>query len=315
MFFWNKAKGELAARGVLGINARNLDYIFEYNNRRYYPQVDDKVITKTLATEAGIPCPETYAIIEYQDQVRNFDALIGDRTDFVIKPAQGSGGEGILIITDRQPHGWVKASGQILSSGSVSYHLNNILGGLYSLGGMKDKAIIEYRVRSTQQFAPISYQGVPDIRLIVYRGVPVMAMLRLPTKKSDGKANLHAGGIGVGISMQTGRTTFCVQDHDFIEHHPDTGVVLRDIAIPNWEEILELSSRFDQIIQLGYIGVDIVIDEAHGPMLLELNARPGIAIQIANRAGLKNRLEVVDKHMGELMTRGQKIAFAREAFL
>jgi len=314
MFFFSKAHAELEANGVLGINSRNLDYIFESNNRKYYPQVDDKVITKHLAMQAGITCPETYAIIEYQDQVRDFEAMIAGRTDFVIKPAQGSGGEGILIITDRNNQGFVKASGQVISLGTIKYHLNNILGGLYSLGGMKDKAIIEYRVRSTRQFINVTYRGVPDIRLIVYQGVPVMAMLRLPTQQSDGKANLHAGGIGVGVSIQKGVTTYCVQHNDFIETHPDTGVELRDIMIPDWETILDLAARFDQIIGLRYIGVDIVIDQACGPMLLELNARPGISIQIANRAGLKHRLKKVDRYIQNLHTVEEKIAFARAEF-
>jgi alpha-L-glutamate ligase-like protein len=314
MFSLFKAGKELAANGVLGINARNLDYLFEHNNRKYYPQVDDKVLTKKLAVQAGITCPETYAIIEYQDQVRDFEALMGDRTDFVIKPAQGSGGEGILIITGKTDKGFVKASGEIISFGTVRYHLNNILGGLYSLGGVNDKAIIEYRVRSTRQFINISYRGVPDIRLIVYQGVPVMAMLRLPTQQSDGKANLHAGGIGVGVSIQKGITTYGVQHTDFIETHPDTGVTIKDIIIPDWERILELSSRFDSIIGLKYIGVDIVLDQTYGPMLLELNARPGIAIQIANRAGLKHRLQKVDQHIADLHIMEEKIAFAVREF-
>lgn len=314
MFSFFKAKKELAANGVLGINARNLDYLFENNNRKYYPQVDDKVITKSLASKVGITCPETYAIIEFQDQVRDFEKIMGDRSDFVIKPAQGSGGEGILIITGKTDQGYVKASGQVISFAAVRYHLNNILGGLYSLGGINDKAIIEYRVRSTRQFVNISYRGVPDIRLIVYKGVPVMAMLRLPTQESDGKANLHAGGIGVGVSIQRGLTTFGVQHDDFIDVHPDTKVAIKDIVMPEWERILELASRFDSIINLGYIGVDIVLDQTYGPMLLELNARPGIAIQIANQAGLKHRLEKVDAAIANLKTTEEKIAFAVTEF-
>jgi len=35
--------------------------------------------------------------------------------------------------------------------------------------------------------------GLPDIRIICFNMVPVIAMLRIPTELSDGKANLHSG--------------------------------------------------------------------------------------------------------------------------
>jgi len=38
-----------------------------------------------------------------------------------------------------------------------------------------------------------------------------MAMLRLPTKESGGKANLQQGAIGLGIDMASGVTTSAVQ--------------------------------------------------------------------------------------------------------
>ena len=61
-----KVHRALRARGVLGINARNRDFIYPYNPRRNYPLVDDKVTTKALAIEAGVRVPEQYAVLEYQ---------------------------------------------------------------------------------------------------------------------------------------------------------------------------------------------------------------------------------------------------------
>ena len=46
---------------------------------------------------------------------------------------------------------------------------------------------------------------------------------------------------------------------------------------------------------LGYLGVDIVLDRELGPMMLELNARPGLAIQIANNQGLAPILQYAEK--------------------
>lgn len=313
--FMSNFNFDLKSQGVLGINARNLDYIFECNRRRFYPLVDNKLETKRLSAEADISHPETYAVIEYQDQVRRFKEIIGNRHDFVIKPAHGSGGSGVLVIVNRVDDEFIKGSGHSCDLGDIEYYLNNVLSGLYSLGGGTDKAIIEYRVKSTGAFAPISYQGVPDVRIIVYKGVPTMAMLRLPTRQSDGKANLHVGGIGVGISIHQGKTTHGTQKGRFIENHPDTRVCLRGIDIPYWDEILYISSQFDKMLGLGYIGVDMVIDETYGPMLLEVNARPGIAIQIANKTGLQGRLHLVDQYIKKLQTVEEKVAFAKENFL
>ena len=42
------------------------------------------------------------------------------------------------------------------------------------------------------------------------------------------------------------------------------------------------------------MGADIAIDRDHGPVFLELNARPGLSIQIANLDGLLGRLQRVE---------------------
>ncbi len=39
-------------------------------------------------------------------------------------------------------------------------------------------------------------------------------------------------------------------------------------------------------IPLGYIGVDICIDQTRGPLVLEVNGRPGIEIQNVQKRGL-----------------------------
>src|SRR5207249_622845 len=80
----------------------------------------------------------------------------------------------------------------------------------------------------------------------------------------------------------------------FVECHPDTGVPVVGMQVPFWHEVLDMSRRISQEVGLGYIGVDIVVDAAEGPMLLEANARPGLAIQIANARGLLPRLQEID---------------------
>lgn len=277
--------------GVLGMNQRNADYIFTFNSRRHYPLVDDKRLTKQLALEAGIAVPQLYGIVEIVHQIRKLDKILGPHEDFVIKPAHGSGGEGILVITGRYQGRYRKASGIILTEEEIGHHIANILSGMYSLGGLPDTALIEYRVKFDPLFESVSYLGVPDIRTLVFRGVPVLAMIRLPTRLSDGRANLHQGAIGVGIDLMTGLTGSGVWQEQAIDHHPDTGAAIGGLEIPHWDNILELTARCFDLVGLGYIGVDIVLDRDLGPLVLELNARPGLSIQLANRTGLLPRLK------------------------
>jgi alpha-L-glutamate ligase-like protein len=305
---------EFAEAGIMGINARNLDYIFTNNHRSKYPLVDDKVLTKELAIKAGIPTPEVYHIIEFQQQVAKMPEALAAHNEFVVKPAKGSGGGGIIVITGKAKSGYRKQSGEIMQARDMDYHIYNTLGGMYSLGGQPDRVIIEYKVDFNPVFSDIAYKGVPDIRLVVFRGVPTMAMLRLPTRESDGKANLHMGGIGVGISMKTGRTTTAVHRGDEAKEHPETGHSISGYQIPDWRMIMEMSARFYDITGLGYIGVDIVLDRTKGPMMLEVNARPGIAIQVANQEGLITRLKKVEENLPNLHSIEAKVDFAMDAF-
>ena len=285
---------QLNTKGVLGINRRNRDYIMRYNQRRLYPLVDDKLQTKQLAIDAGIAVPQLYTIIKYNHQRKNLGELLDKYDDVVIKPAHGSGGNGILVITGKVSKHYKTPSGDLLSLSAVKHYVSNILSGMYSLGGVPDRAFLEYRIKFDSVFNEISFKGVPDIRIIVFRGIPISAMLRLPTSQSNGKANLHQGAIGVGIEIATGQTTHGVIGNQVTTLHPDTGKKIEAIKIPRWNEILEIAVNCSDTVGLGYLGVDIVLDSTLGPLMLELNARPGLNVQLANQSGLLKKLKIVE---------------------
>ncbi len=280
--------------GVLGMNQRNADFIMRYNPRRLYPLVDNKLLTKELAIQHGIAVPTLYAVVRAQHEGKDLLRLLGDHQDFVIKPAHGSGGNGILVISGRFGNSFRKPSGDLVSLQAMQHHVSNILSGMYSLGGLPDQAIVEYRVRFDPLFEHISYQGVPDIRVIVFRGIPVAAMVRLPTRASDGKANLHQGAMGIGIDLATGTSRGGVCRGQVGAVHPDTGASTADIVIPHWERILRLAMQCADTVGLGYLGADIVMDRDLGPLMLELNARPGLTVQVANQRGLLLNLQRVE---------------------
>jgi len=307
----------LQRAGVVGLNARNGDYILPYNARKLYPLVDDKLRTKTLAIQAGMPVPQLYGVIETERDIAGLEALLEPHQQFVIKPAQGSGGDGIIVVAGRMRRGqtcYRQVSGALITLEDLQHHVSNTLNGQYSLGGHPDRAMIEYCVRFDPVFEHISHEGVPDVRVIVYRGVPVMAMVRLPTRVSGGKANLHQGAVGAGIDIAHGRTLTGVVGNEVIEQHPDTGRGIGDLVVPHWDVILESAARSADITGLGYLGVDMVLDRELGPMMLELNARPGLNIQLANRRGLKPRLDTVDREAQAGADVATRVAFARERF-
>lgn len=316
---WKRWKA-LEELGIMGINRRNADYVLKYNKRHLYPLVDDKIITKERALENGINVPEMYGIISTEKEIDNLAKIIGDRTDFVVKPAQGAGGDGILVVADRFEDRFRTVSGRIISHEEIEHQISSILTGLYSLGGHRDRALIEYRVVPDQIFKSISYEGVPDIRIIVLMGYPVMAMLRLPTRQSGGKANLHQGAIGVGVDLATGVTLGGTWLNNKISKHPDTTNAVDGVQLPNWKGFMTLAAGCYELCGLGYIGVDMVLDQDKGPLILELNARPGLNIQIANNSGLTLRAHAVEARLAQLAKDGitetveERVRFTQEAF-
>ncbi|HRU04705.1 MAG TPA: alpha-L-glutamate ligase-like protein [Candidatus Brocadiia bacterium] len=281
---------ELRRAGVLGINRRNAGLLMPLNPRALYPRVDDKAITKEICHARGVPTPQTYAIIRRFGEIAHLDRILDNHSEFVIKPGRGAAGRGVLVIAGRNGQDLATSSGSSLTLDDARYHVSSILSGLYSLEGHADCAIVEERIRPHPVFNGVCFGGTPDIRVIVCRFEPVMCMLRLPTRQSRGRANLHQGAVGAGVDMATGVTLGGVLASQPVDLAPDTGRPIAGVQIPSWPQILETATRLSRALELGYVGVDIVLDERRGPVVLEANARPGLAIQTANRRGLLHAL-------------------------
>lgn len=301
--------------GILGMNRRNAEYIMRHNPRSIFPLVDNKLLTKEVAQRFGVPTTFVYLVIKNHGDIAKTEDALGDQREFVIKPARGSGGSGILLIVNRDKKAFITQSGETISREDFTYHLGDILSGIHSLGGHEDVAILEALIHPALVFEEVTYQGVPDVRIIAYRGVPTMAMVRLPTRASDGKANLHRGAIGAGIDLATGKTITAVHRSQVVSNHPDTGKPVSGISVPFWEQMLLMAARSKEMTGLGYLGMDLAIDRDRGPLLLELNARPGLAIQIANRKGLWGRLKMIDKAPPEIFaTPESRVEWAQREF-
>lgn len=274
---------------ILTMNQRNLEYIYPLNARKDFPLSDDKLQTKELLQAEGIPVPGTYHAYRYFFDLRDLQVDLDRLSDFVIKPARGHGGGGILVIVEKDGDEWISAGGTRYTIAAIRRQLSDIIFGIYS-SGLGDAAIVEERLLLHPDMARLSPLGLPDVRLILCNHQPILAMTRIPTRASDGKANLHQGALGIGVDLQTGAMVNAILGDEEVRYHPDTDELLIGQVIPDWAEIMAVGVQVARSVPLKYLGVDIAATP-DGPKVLEINVRPGLQIQNANRMGMRRQLQ------------------------
>jgi alpha-L-glutamate ligase-like protein len=295
---------------ILGLNARSQLFAYRYNTRKGKKIADSKIQTAGALRRAGVAHPKIFKKFRDPREVTNFNwDSLPDK--FALKPSRGFGGEGIIVVKQRlNGGGWLTTQKEKVNISDLKLHTLDILEGAYSMGDEPDVAFTQEYIGRHPAFRRWAFRGTPDIRIIIFNKVPVMAMLRLPTKESGGRANLHQGAIGVGIDIATGITTKAIWHGEQIVFKPGTVKKLRGIKIPNWNNILETAVNAQIASHLGYVGIDIVLHPEKGPMVLEMNAQPGLQIQLANMEGLRRRLERIDDLEIRNAEHGVKIAKA-----
>lgn len=272
---------------VYGINRRNLTLVYPNNERRNYPYADDKLLAKEVFVAEGVPVPETLAVCDGLFAVPGVVEGLRGRARFVVKPANGAGGGGILVVGEwlAERGAWRKAGGAEVTPRELARHLADTVFGVHS-NQLEDRAFVEARVEPHAMFASLWADGLCDVRVIVLRGRPVLSMIRVPTAESAGRANLHQGGLGIAVDLATGRTYRAVHHGRAVDRHPESGAPLVGLAVPAWPEVLDVARRAALAVPLGYLGVDVVVDAEQGPLVLEINARPGLEIQNVTGRGL-----------------------------
>lgn len=323
---------------ILGINARTKLYSYPYNSWKGKKIARSKIQTAKALKKAGIPTPRILKKFRNLTEIEEYDwgKLTGS---FVVKPSKGLGGEGIIVVRKRvrvrtrvhkvlgkgkkaeakqeytyvDPKDgptWITANKRRVGVADLKLHVLDILEGAYSLGNVPDVAFIQEYVGRHKDLSKYAFRGTPDIRVIVFNKVPVMAMLRLPTRDSGGRANLHQGAIGVGIDMATGITTHAIWYGDTVKYKPGTKLKLSGVKVPEWSRILRLAIEAQAASRLGYLGVDFVLHPERGPMILEINSSPGLQIQMANQEGLRRRIDRVEDLAVRDIAHGANIAKA-----
>ena len=284
-------------RRVLGMNARNLVYVHGLNRRRYFPLADDKVLTKSSLVKAGVSVPETLAVVSNLAGVDQVRTTLESAGEFVLKPARGRQGSGIFIVTGCEGGLFRGRDDQLFSWEALRRAMGDILFGVHSFGSA-DRVLVERRVRSLSELGGLAAMGLPDIRVIVLHGRPVMSMMRVPTRASGGRANLHQGAVGVALRISDGLAVRAVIRGELLSTHPDNGVPLSGFRIPDWKRVVDAALAAAAALPLPYLGVDVVLSEGSGPLVMEVNVRPGLEIQNVNARGLRRPLERIASRAG-----------------
>ena len=300
-------------KNILGLNERGLNYIYLFNKHKAFKIADNKLLTKICLNKANIPTPELISVIKDHAELEKFDWNTLPNS-FVMKPVSGLEGGGIDIFYNRDQNGyWIRANKTRAHVNDLKQQAKDILDGKFSLNQLPDKVFFETRVRSHKTFKYYTYKGSPDVRIIVFNNIPIMSFLRLPTKESEGKANLALGAIALGVDMATGVTTSGLQGKSrAVTTIPGTKLHASGLKIPFWNKILTYAIQAQQVTRLNFAAIDFLIDNELGPLIVEMNARPGLSIQLANADGLGWRLRKA--HGLKVQTVEKGIRLAKDLF-
>lgn len=276
--------------GIVGMNFRNRHLVAALNPRSEISVARNKIATKRRLEAHGAAVAPTIAAIEKARDIRAvYEQLCESGRAFALKPARSAQGRGILLCRRATHDGIETLSGRWLDSYEFLFHCHQILHGEFSFGRPHDAILIEQLLETDKDWILHDLCGAPDLRIILCRDDFLLAMARLPTSTSGGRANLHCGAVGVGIDLETGLTRGGVHRDRPVDRHPDTGAALANRPVKDFETCLELARRCKRAFGLGFIGIDIMRDINLGPVVLEVNSRPGLGLQIANRVGLLSR--------------------------
>ncbi len=276
---------------VLTMTVRNRDYVSKYNPADLMARLG-KEESKALLASQGVPVSRTYLLLRERRDLAQLTTWLQTNNRFALKPGAGYGGEGILLVRGVE-NGIFQTNKGPMNTSQIEAHAATIIDGEFH-GGQPDIAVVEELLVQHEALKGLVPAGLADVRVISFLGYPIMAMLRLPTKASGGRANLHMGAIGAGVKLSTGRIIHSVWKGLPQAYHPDTGQVILDTQLPFWNETLEISGEAQRLTGLGLAGVDVVIDAEKGPLVMEVNRRPGLEIQMANAAGLLRRLKNIE---------------------
>ena len=279
--------------GILWMNKRYLKYIRALNPKKDMKLADSKLKTKKLLQDLDIPNPKVLDIISNRKQLKNYDFSKFIWQDFVIKPNKWSKWKWILIcnmINEKI----IKVSWNLIDIDNFKKQIADILDGRYSMTTWNDVSFIEEKIIPWDGFSIFCEYWLADIRLINMKLVPIMAMLRYPTKESGWKANIAAWWIWFWIEIASWKiNTMYYNKKIYTKEFPEEYKHFMWIQILYWDDILLYSSQIQYFTNMWYLWFDWTISK-NWPNLIEINAMAWMEIQLVNWEWLENRFKKVE---------------------
>lgn len=300
------------------MNQRNNIYVKEFNPDRGIRLANNKEQTKKFLSQRSIPVPKTFIHIKTRQEWFHFDAWELPVKSFVVKPNKGSKWQGIFVVNDYRKRENIQTKkttlgkinlyekqiedfgyefsigGKRINEIDFKKKAGGIFQGLFSSLGKPDTMLVEDKLIPWAEFELFCQYGLADLRIIMFNLVPVIAMLRVPTKESGGKANLAQGGIGLGVDVVTGKiNTLYWQGKSYTSAFPEEWSQFKNKKIPYRQEILEYSANAQYFVNSWYLGMDWVVT-SKWPKLLEINARAWLEIQNITGKSLLNIMKKIE---------------------
>lgn len=152
--------------------------------------------------------------------------------------------------------------------------------------------IAEELINQHDVIKKLNPNAVNTVRIITYRGVVLIAVLKLGTG-SNIVDNQHANGLNGNIDLETGITNSPFLDLEYKPYyrHPDTGEVLLGVQIPHWQELkVKVESAAQELCEVPYIGWDVAVTPS-GIAIIEANEAPGHDLaQGAGKIGIYKKI-------------------------
>jgi hypothetical protein len=258
-------------------------------NYRYRILTGDKLVFNSLL---GALLPEQqvpiFAMVDL-GKMRRLDYQMMSKKEFVdelnrreaivIKPTTAMKGTGVTIVRRN------------VAGVMINDRQSSMADLLSEIGGSTRRLLISDFVRQHDVIAGIYPETTNTIRAITMwdgdEPFIAAAILRIGTPSSRPVDNWGRGGLSAEIDLDTGSLSKAARyaretGHlDWLAVHPDTGVQIEGIAIPNWEMVRAVLLRVARHFWcLPLAGWDAVVTEA-GVKILEGNDWPGLrAIQV-----------------------------------
>ena len=240
----NDERRDVITRGI------NNQYVVKYNDIDYIHFFLNKVdFNKKFSKYLG----RDWLLIKNKDQRDEFRKFIEGKTDFILKPIDGTHGDGVAKLPAEMT--------------SFDSNIDKI------------PYLAEERIIQVKEMSALNPSSVNTIRAITFlkEGTVTLLAAYLRIGRDGIVDNFCNGGMLTPIDLNTGTLIYPAVDGENIAYdiHPITKKSIIGFKIPQWEEVKAMAIEAAHIVpQVRYVGWDIAISEK-GPCLIEGNEYPG----------------------------------------